>query len=446
MNQQVPSIFNRRERRDLTTSAAHGLGSLMPPHVSINGNRFALVDAAGVRFPLQTMHLDCVIIDINQNMSKVYWGDAPYDPNDDDRGPPICFSDNGIGPSTNSTEPQSTTCSTCSHNAWGSAVNEKTGKNRKACSDRKKVALVAIGDQAGLCYQMQIPPASLKAFLKYSGQLQAMEAPGAGRKADFDDVVTRVTFVDGKNGELAFQAVCWINSVQLTQGGLAITTQQTAQGVQVAASPDGGAALASIVDGLLDRHTTDTIVNRHDQPWSGAQQALPQGAPVQQIAAPQSSQSVPADRPVFDQTRYAEQAQERAAPSAPRSPMDDLKWHGDVAQQPQPAPQGNGAHGGPRRGAGRPRKAAQQPVQAPQQPQQEVIPPGQPMQTAPQPMHQQPAQPEPLTGPLMVGGPGGNHPLDAARTNPASQSFAQPQPLADEMQAALDVAMGLTTK
>ena len=283
MNQNLPSIFGRRDRRGLTETAATGLGGLMPPHVSIKGNRFALVDAGGGRFPLQTMYLDCIVIDINPNICKTYWGPDPYQDGDDQ--PPLCFSDNGVGPSAQSTEPQSRTCAECEHNAWGSATNEQTGKNRKACSDRRKAAVVVLNDQSGLCYQLQIPPASLKPFLKYSGQLQAMNAPGLDRKADMDDVVTRIAFADNKNGELQFEAVAWINSVQMTTMGLQLVTQQTAQGVQVALAPDGGAAVAGIIDGLLDRKTTDTIVNKNDRPWSGALQ-IAQAAPQAQIAPP----------------------------------------------------------------------------------------------------------------------------------------------------------------
>ena len=281
LNQNLPSIFGRRDRRGLTETAATGLGGLMPPHVSIKGNRFALVDAGGGRFPLQTMYLDCIVIDINPNICKTYWGPDPYQDGDDQ--PPLCFSDNGVGPSAQSTEPQSRTCAECEHNAWGSATNEQTGKNRKACSDRRKAAVVVLNDPTGHCYQLQIPPASLKPFLKYSGQLQAMNAPGLDRKADMDDVVTRIAFADNKNGELQFEAVAWINSVQMTTMGLQLVTQQTAQGVQVALAPDGGAAVAEIIDGLLDRKTTDTIVNKNDRPWSGALQ-IAQAAPQAQIA------------------------------------------------------------------------------------------------------------------------------------------------------------------
>ena len=427
MNQNLPSIFERRERRGLAETAATGLGGLMPPHVSILGGRFALVDAGGQRFPLQTMHLDCIIVDINPHVCKTYWGPDPFVPGREDNAPPLCFSDNGVGPSANSAEPQARTCAECELNAWGSATNEQTGKSRKACSDRRKVAVVVLNDQSGLCHQLQVPPASLKPFLKYSGQLQAMNAPGLDRRADMDDVVTRITFVDNKNGELSFQAIAWINSVQMTAMGLQLVTQQTAQGVQTALAPDGGAAAAGIIDGLLDRHVTDTIVNKNDRPWSGTLQVT-QAAPQAQLAPPAE------DRPVFDRTAFATQAQQRPAPAASTLPPP---------QPPSGTGGANDGRGGTRRGAGRPRKPqaapqafhpgveAQQPVQ---QFQQEIIPPMQPMPMQAQPLHQQPATPEPLTG------------LQPQPASSGTSAFAQPQSLAADMDAALNVAMGLTTK
>ena len=441
MSQNLPSIFGRRDRRGLTETAATGLGGLMPPHVSIKGNRFALVDAGGQRFPLQTMYLDCIVIDINPNVCKTYWGSSPYQDGDDQ--PPLCFSDNGVGPSAQATEPQARTCAECAQQggpgAWNSAINEQTGKGRKACSDRRKAAVVVLNDPTGHCYQFQVPPASLKPFLKYSGQLQAMTAPGLDRRADMDDVVTRITFADNKNGELQFQAVAWINSVQLTTMGLELVTQQTAQGVQVALSPDGGAAVAGIIDGLLDRRTTETIVNKNDRPWSGALQ-IAQAAPQAQIAPPQS------DRPVFDQTDYARQSQladsavdyaqqaKLAARATEYARQAQQRLAPDASTTPLPQSQPSG-RGGARPGAGRRPKKVDQPA-----PRQEVISPGLPMPMQAQPQHQQPAIPEPLTGLQNHGPP------PQPTTNLGNSAFAQPQSLASEMDEALNVAMNLETK
>ena len=91
-------------------------GNRMPPRVSIGGNRFTLIDHAGQRVEVPFMRdgpaLDVVFVDRNEHMSKLLWNlEGTYNPNE--VAPPMCFSDNGVGPSSMSTDPQSATCSGC---------------------------------------------------------------------------------------------------------------------------------------------------------------------------------------------------------------------------------------------------------------------------------------------------------------------------------------------
>ena len=350
-------VFNRRERRDLTASASSGIGGMQPPHISIKANRFTLVDAAGVRFAWPAMYMDVVILDINPNKSKVYWD--KYDPAAEDADPPICFSDNGIAPSINAFNPQSETCASCPWDVWGSATNELTGKARKACSDRKKVAVLVIGDTAAMPYQLQIPPASLKPMLNYANQVSVMNVPGKNTKADLDYVVTRVSFVPDKNGELQFQCVGWISSVQQNQnGGFALAND----GQRLLLAEDRGMAIASYVDRLLDSGITESIVGKTDRPRTLAIGAPPTGQQItgqhnpQLTKAPERaaiSQERPAavaeerarttDRPVFDQTAMGQAQQRGPAPSAPA---------GATATP---------GHGGRRPGSGR-KKSTEQPA------------------------------------------------------------------------------------
>ena len=47
MVSQLPAYLQQRQSRTVTERAATGLGASMPPHISIQGNSFTLIDAAG---------------------------------------------------------------------------------------------------------------------------------------------------------------------------------------------------------------------------------------------------------------------------------------------------------------------------------------------------------------------------------------------------------------
>ena len=82
MNQpQLPAYLQNRTVPDFTDYASDGLGAALPPHVSIQGNVFTLIDATGQEFqPLPVM--DCVIVDrSNFACKRFYPPDKPWTPN-----------------------------------------------------------------------------------------------------------------------------------------------------------------------------------------------------------------------------------------------------------------------------------------------------------------------------------------------------------------------------
>src|SRR5882724_3649550 len=146
MNQAV-SIFNRAGVRLVSADATADLGAGMHPRVSIKGGRFTLIDAGGTKYPWPTLALPVIIVGANPKKSKVYFENG-YDP--DSALPPTCFSDNGVAPSINATRKMARTCAECELGAWGSDTSPLTGKATKACNDKKKLAVIVIGDQAQL--------------------------------------------------------------------------------------------------------------------------------------------------------------------------------------------------------------------------------------------------------------------------------------------------------
>lgn len=407
MNQAV-SIFNRAGVRLVSADATADLGAGMHPRISIKGGRFTLIDAGGTKYPWPTLALPVIIVGANPKKSKVYYENG-WDP--DSALPPTCFSDNGVGPSMNATKKMARTCAECELGAWGSDTSEQTGKPTKACNDKKKLAVIVVGDEAQLTYEMQIPPKSLRVLNTYAQLVGSHTAPGTGRKADLTDMVTNIEFDPNDTYVLKFSAGAWIDSVG--PDGNLIPSNGT--------SPDGGAAIAARLDAIFESTVIDDLVGLNDRPWAG--NALPGPAPAAQLppqlpagALPPYGQGIPVDGPVSGTTV----SQRPPVPQLATTP-----YAGPVqapVQQPVQAIPGEGPkRGGARPGAGR--KPAQQvlPLQG------QVMPP----QAAP-------AQEEAIPPFLRRAAPGA--------PTPAAHGMASAAPAPVGLQAAVDAAFSLPTR
>lgn len=207
----LPAHLANRGSRGITQAAVSGLGTTRPAHISILGGRFTLWDNAGNSRPTMLTgpkgyYLDFVVVDANPNDSRLYYPEG-FDP--DDPTPPVCFSDNGTGPSNKAIQPQARTCAECEWSKWGSAVSKFTGEPIPACRSNKKLAVVVVGDDSELVYEFVIPPGSWND--KQNGWKVYGNSIGAqmlgSRQAELTDVITRVFFVPGKTGTLGFEPV-----------------------------------------------------------------------------------------------------------------------------------------------------------------------------------------------------------------------------------------------
>ena len=102
-------------------------------------------------------------------------------------------------------------------------------------------------------FQIQVPVMSHQALQSYSAQFNT---------GDFDvsDVITRVSFVAGKTGELAF------DFADFGQDDLPYIDAETMK----------------MRDDMLEAKKTDILIGRNDVPWSGA----PAAAKEQQVLSP----------------------------------------------------------------------------------------------------------------------------------------------------------------
>ena len=183
-------IFNRPDylkKGDgaLTKAAMGGLGMSTPQHIEANQGMFSLISASRDRLKSIPTHLDVIVLDSNEHLSKVYY-DTDYQAGNPQ--PPKCHADNGIGPSVNAREPQSRLCADCPQNVWGSGKPGLNGSRTKACRDLKKLVVWTQEDKSTQ-YLFVVPPASLTAWNAYCGWLLS-------EGAEVWQVVTRISFAN----------------------------------------------------------------------------------------------------------------------------------------------------------------------------------------------------------------------------------------------------------
>ena len=182
------------------TSAGH-------PRISIKASRFRLVDVQGDEVVVQTTYLDVIIVDANPYKTKTYYA-AQYNPAETDFKSPDCFSNDGAGPSANSTSPQCGSCAACPHNVWGSKITP-SGAQTKACSDSQRLAVILADNPDGPVYELKVPAASISNIANYAKTLAQRGIPIPG-------IVTRVEF-DTKSDfpKLTFTPKGWASPEQV---------------------------------------------------------------------------------------------------------------------------------------------------------------------------------------------------------------------------------------
>ena len=175
-------------------AAAGGIKTGGFPRISIKGGKFHEVDGGETKTyfaPQQPgqpqvplMCLESVIIDANPNLVKTFY---PGDFKDGDDSEPACSSDNGVTPDPHIAAPQSSVCATCPQNQWGSKVSKSSGKDVKACTDSKRLAVLPSADLSYKALGLAITPAALTDWGKYVKALSERGIP-------VNSVVTNITF------------------------------------------------------------------------------------------------------------------------------------------------------------------------------------------------------------------------------------------------------------
>lgn len=251
MTNQLPAHLQGRTKANVAARAVQHLGTALPPHISIQGNTFTLIDASNNEQQAGPM-LDVCVVDVSDvKCKRFYPPDRPWTPDSNDA--PACFSANGIGPSRDAASPQARTCEECKWNVRGSAVSKISGAAIKACRDEEWISVYAPA-YPNMLFQLVITPGSFQNWRDYLGKFKNGDI-------DVADVITRITFEPKVTGVLQFQATTFID-----------------------------APTADVREQALRSKATDALVGRTDVPRAealpAAQQAGQLSPPAQQVQQP----------------------------------------------------------------------------------------------------------------------------------------------------------------
>lgn len=168
------------------------------PRISIKNGRFTVIKD-GEDTVLDSLVLHAIIIGVNATDHRSWYTKA-WDPKAEPTSPD-CWSANDATPDASSASPQSASCATCPHNAWGSS--RKAGSEGKDCSAHRRIVVLAEGDEAGDQYTINIPGSSIRNFGTYRKAL-------IKKNAAFQRVVTKISFDPTAVGTLTYDAVNWV--------------------------------------------------------------------------------------------------------------------------------------------------------------------------------------------------------------------------------------------
>lgn len=187
----VPSVFagHRNVADELAAGVNGGFGHIgykgKAWAIRYNGNEQLLMrdDGDGPRNSIEV-----VILKGAAAVSKIYYEGQFVEGS---HAAPDCFSTNGVTPDAGAQHKQHTVCATCAKNAWGSRITN-AGKQGKACSDSRRLAVVPLGDIKNEIYGgpllLRVPAASLKDLAAYSRTMDALGYPyyAIGTRVAFD--------------------------------------------------------------------------------------------------------------------------------------------------------------------------------------------------------------------------------------------------------------------
>lgn len=287
----------------INQQAATGTGGASVDGISLKGGRFHVKRAGQQPITLELFNLDVIVVHANPGMTKAFFAGAW---NPDEVEAPICSSDDGIAPRADATQPQCNSCAACPQNQFGSYINPQTQAQGKACQDKKTIAIVTPGQEAGEMLRLQVPAASLKDFGNYLRSLP---------KVPYYGIVTRISFdTTVSYPKIKFEAVDYVRDQA------AFETLRQRHHSDEAKAIAGVAGFTPMAAAALPAPVVQPALSA--PPAFMQPQAAPQQIPVQQV---------PVQQPVYQQPVHT--------PEQSTATMYGQQYQQPVYQQPVAQPQ-----------------------------------------------------------------------------------------------------------
>lgn len=190
-NIQLPAHLTNR------VGTPSAISSAMTAGINAGGSGFKRISIRGGRFRIREGNtetvlpdnvLRAVIVGASPSVTKSFYKGA-YNPKAADvEKKPDCYSNDGVRPAADASDPQAQQCATCPQNAWGSKVTD-AGTQMKACADQKRLAIISADDTSAEpeVYLFQVTPAALTQFRQYGDMLASKGLPA-------EIVVTEISF------------------------------------------------------------------------------------------------------------------------------------------------------------------------------------------------------------------------------------------------------------
>jgi hypothetical protein len=184
------------------------------PHISTDNKEFQAVVGKETR-PIalydeqaRAMYLEFILVGMAKHPIRLHFPLAAKDPNNPNpaqvstydpknKQPPVCSSENGVGPSADARQPQAAFCANCWAREWGSALSQR-GERIPACTTKKRLAVIVPAFGWDTPLQFDIPPA---AFQNWAALTQMLRD---GKITRPEQVMIRAYFIANEDGFLKF--------------------------------------------------------------------------------------------------------------------------------------------------------------------------------------------------------------------------------------------------
>jgi hypothetical protein len=132
--------------------------------------------------------IELVVLKASAHIAKIYYEHGYVEGS---TAAPDCFSTNGVTPDAGASKRQAASCAACPKNAWGSRITPG-GKQGKACSDSKRLAVVPLADLRNEAFGgpllLRVPAASLQDLAGFGQKMRSLGYPyySIGVRVAFD--------------------------------------------------------------------------------------------------------------------------------------------------------------------------------------------------------------------------------------------------------------------